>query len=96
MSFTVAAWNLGDGESAVFSFAKMEPGYRAIVDDLAARRCARTLGVRTLGTGGLLVLAKRRGLIETVRDRINMVIDNGLYLSDSVVQLLLSEAGEVD
>lgn len=90
----VAAWNLGDGESAVFSFAMEEPGYRAIVDDLAARRCAHAFGVRTLGTGGLLVLAKRRGLIDSVKGRVQQLRDAGLFLSDSVVQLLISEAGE--
>jgi predicted nucleic acid-binding protein len=72
----------------------MNPGYRALVDDLAARRCARVFGIKTLGTGGLLVLAKRRGVIESVRDRVDMLRSAGLYLSDSVVQLLISEAGE--
>jgi len=43
-----------------------ETGYRAIVDDFAARRCAQTFGIQTLDTGGLLVLAKRRGLITSV------------------------------
>lgn len=94
ISLPVAAWNLGEGESAVFSFAMLEPGYRAIVDDLAARRCAATFGVRTLGTGGLLILAKRRGLIDRVKERVQQLRDAGLYLSDSVVQMLITEAGE--
>ena len=56
ISLSVAAWNLGSGESAVFSFALQKPGFRAVVDDLAACRCAQAFGVQTLGTGGLLVL----------------------------------------
>jgi predicted nucleic acid-binding protein len=94
ISLAVAAWNLGEGESAVFSFAVKVPKHRAVVDDLAARRCARVLGIKTLGTGGLLVLAKRRGLIASVNERIRKLMDSGLYLSDAVVQVLLSEAGE--
>jgi predicted nucleic acid-binding protein len=62
----IAAWDLGAGESAVLSFALANPTYRAIVDDTAARRCAQTLGIKTLGSGGLIVLAKRRGLITSV------------------------------
>ena len=54
ISLPVAAWNLGNGESAVFSFAMNESGYRAVVDYLAARRCAQAFGIQTLGTGGLL------------------------------------------
>lgn len=51
ISLKVAAWNLGKGEASVFSFACQKPGYRALVDDLAARRCASTLGIKFLGTG---------------------------------------------
>ena len=94
IALPVAAWNLGNGESAVFSFAIKESGYRAVVDDLAARRCAETFGIRTLGTGGLLVLAKRRGLIDSVMDRVQRLRDAGLWLSDTIFQLLITEAGE--
>jgi len=94
IALPVAAWNLGNGESAVFSFAMNASWYRAIVDDLAARRCAQTFGIRTMGTGGLLVLAKRRGLVDSVKDRVQRLRDAGLWLSDTVVQLLITEAGE--
>lgn len=94
ISLPVGAWNLGNGESAVFSYAMETPGVRALVDDLAARRCAKAFGVPTLGTGALLVLAKRRGLIDSVRERLQLLRDSGLYLSDSVIQLLVSEAQE--
>lgn len=94
ITLPVAAWNLGNGESAVFSYSVKESGYRAVVDDLAARRCARAFGIETLGTGGLLVLAKRRGLIGSVRDRVKRLRDAGLYLSETIVQLLVSQAGE--
>jgi predicted nucleic acid-binding protein len=57
VSQRVAAWNLGAGESAVLSFGLRHPNYRCVVDDLEARRCARTLDLRFLGTGAILVLA---------------------------------------
>ena len=94
INLPIAAWDLGRGESAVFSLAMKETKCWAVVDDLAARRCAQAFGIRTLGTGGVLVLAKRRGLIDSVKDRVQRLFDAGLYLSDSVVQLLISEAGE--
>ena len=91
---SIAAWNLGKGESSVFAYAMVETEHWAIVDDLAARRCAKTFGIQTIGTGGLLILAKRRGIIKSVKRRIDRFRDAGLYLSESVIQLLLSEAGE--
>ena len=47
-----------------------------------------------LGTGGLLVLAKRRGLIESVGEAIAKLQGAGLWLSDELVRLLKAQAGE--
>ena len=87
-------WDLGAGESTVLSFALQYPEYRAVIDDGAARRCARSLNIATLGTGGVLVLAKRRGLIASATQAIQQVRDAGLWLSDDVVNLLIQKAGE--
>ncbi len=90
----IIGWNLGAGESEVLSLAHQLPTHRAMVDDAAARACAQTLGIATLGTGGALVLAKRRGLISSVADALHEVRNAGLWLSDNVAQLLLKSAGE--
>ncbi len=90
----VLIWNLGDGESEVLSYAVKETEYRAMIDDRAARRCAQTFGIKTLGTGGALVLAKKRGLISSVNDELKKVQDVGLWLSDEIVVLLREQAGE--
>jgi predicted nucleic acid-binding protein len=94
ISPNVAAWDLGIGESEVLSFAMGHPGFRAMVDDKAARRCARTLGIQTLGTGGMLVLAKRRGLIKSVAAELHNLRRAGLWMSDELVDLFLEESGE--
>ena len=90
----VATWDLGSGESEVLSLNLRIPDCAAIVDDRAARRCAQALGIVTLGTGGVLVLAKRRGLISSVSSRIQLLRDAGLWLSDDLVNLLKQQAGE--
>lgn len=69
---SIAAWDLGAGETEVLSYALLHPGYTAMIDDAAARRCAISLNVPTLGTAGLVVLAKRRGLIASI-DELNQV-----------------------
>jgi predicted nucleic acid-binding protein len=90
----IRAWNLGAGETAVLNLALSLPGYRALIDDGAARACAKTLHIPFLGAGGLLVLAKRRGLIASVDEALQKVIDVGLWLSGDVVKLLKQQAGE--
>jgi len=91
----VASWDLGLGESAVLSQVLLTPANSAaIVDDRAARRCAQSLGLVTIGTGGLLIRAKRRGLISSVSQRIQALREAGLWLSDDLVNLLKIQAGE--
>ena len=90
----VLAWDAGPGETEVLSYARANPELRAVVDDDYARRCARSLGVRTLGTCGVLVLAKRRGVIETVAPGLRALTDAGLWLSPMLIRSVLREAGE--
>lgn len=90
----VAAWDLGNGESEVLTLALKTSDCRAIVDDRAARRCSQALSITTIGMGGLLILAKRRGLIKSISPGIQALRDAGLWLSDTVVNLLKQQAGE--
>lgn len=90
----VTDWNLGAGESSVLHLAASLPGYRVMLDDAAARACAKTLGLPFMGTGGFLVKAKQLGLIPSVSDALNEVIKAGLWISDSIIDLLKKQAGE--
>lgn len=94
INVSIAAWNLGPGESAVFSIALQDTECTAIVDDLAARRCSKLFGIRTIGTGGLLVLAKQKGIIQSVIEPIEKLRQSGLYLSENVVDILKAKSGE--
>lgn len=90
----VATWDLGKGESQVLNLALRTLDCAATVDDRAARRCGQALGITTIGTGGLLILAKRRGLISSVAPGIQALQDAGLWLSESVVNLLKQQTGD--
>ncbi|MFN0315926.1 MAG: DUF3368 domain-containing protein [Burkholderiales bacterium] len=59
-----------------------------------ARRCARTLSIPMLGTGGILVLAKRRGLLASVGEAVEKLRSAGLWLSDDIVRLLKIQVDE--
>lgn len=90
----VEAWALGAGETAVLSHALANPPLRAVIDDMDARRCAQALGISFLGTGGVLILAKRRGLLASVSDGLEKLRNAGLWLSDDVIRILKTQAGE--
>jgi len=90
----IQAWDLGEGESAVLAWAYTHQGAEAIVDDLAARRCAATLGIPVRGTLGLVLTAKRRGRIPEARPVVERLRQAGMYLSTHVMQQALALVGE--
>jgi len=66
----------------------------AILDDAAARAAARTLGVRSLGTIGILVRAKLQNLTTSAEQTILEVRRAGLSVDDKLVTEVLREIGE--
>lgn len=90
----IQSWDLGPGESAVLAYARTHPGLVAIIDDGAGRRCAETLGVPLLGTLGLIMIAKKRGLIPTARPVIALLKQQGMFLSESIIDRAMDLIGE--
>jgi predicted nucleic acid-binding protein len=94
LDLRVAAWDLGRGESEVISFALQSPSYRVVLDDREARRCAETLGCKCIGTAGILVLARRRNLLPSLRDTFAKLGSSGIWLSRDLVEELCRLEGE--
>ena len=92
----VSAWDLGSGETAVISYARREPAYEVVIDDAAARACARALGLHVRGTLGLLILAKRTGLIERVTPLLDRMESVGLRVHPSLLREARDLAEEGD
>ena len=94
MTPLVRGWDLGAGESAVLEWALANRPSRAIIDDYAARKLASVLAVPVIGTLGLALLARRRGLVPRARPLVDDLIRAGLYLSEPVVERALRLVGE--
>lgn len=90
----VVAWDLGHGETAVISRALSETGAVCLLDDRAARDCARLFGASVRGTVGVLLLAKQAGLIPAIRPAIAALLQAGALVHESVVQEALALAKE--
>lgn len=82
------------GERCAIGVA-MDLGAALLVDDRAARRHAVALGLDVLGTLGVLVLAKRRGIIADVKPVALAMWQGGHFISQSALQAVLQAAGEV-
>jgi uncharacterized protein len=66
MAILPAVSDLGAGEREALALAAETPAAILIIDDGLARRYANHLRVRFTGTAGVLVKAKRQGLLDAV------------------------------
>lgn len=90
----IEAWDLGLGESEVLAAAEAEGAHRAVLDDLESRRCAQALGIYVIGTLGVVLRAKRSGLIPAARPIVTRLRQVGLYVEGDLVDRALAHIGE--
>ncbi len=90
-SSEILGWDLGRGETEVLTFALANPGWVAILDDAAARRCARSFAISTKGTLAVVLLAKQRGLISSAASVLRQLREGGFRLDDTTIQRALAE-----
>lgn len=83
--------NLHAGESEAIALA-LERGIQGIIlDDKQAREIAAELGLKVIGTLGLLILAKRKGFLSAVRPIMAQIIERvNFRIAPSVLNRALS------
>lgn len=87
---------LDAGEAEVISLARHLSPCMAVIDERRGRRVAQDVyGLPVKGTAGLLVEAKRRGLISGVREHLVTLRGAGYFIADSVMAAACVAAGEV-
>ena len=87
--------DLDRGEAEVIALAQELGADLVIIDERLARRHASRLGLRLTGTLGLLLKAKRCGLIPAVAPLVDELRRCGIRLSDALVAEALRLADEM-
>lgn len=82
------------GEAEVIVLAKILNAEYVVMDDLDARRFARRVGLRPIGTLGLLLAARLRGEIPSLQAEIQRLEKFGFRVSSALKAQLLRAAGE--
>ncbi len=65
-----------------------------LIDDKVGRNVAQKLGLSVIGTLGILLLAKRKGLLKQITPQIHEIRRKGYWLSDSLVSYMKHLADE--
>jgi predicted nucleic acid-binding protein len=85
---------LDQGEAEVLALAEERQARLLVIDERRARRYAERMGFTLTGTLGLLLLAKRKGLIRSFSEEVLRLQEAGLYLSPALVAKARDIAGE--
>jgi predicted nucleic acid-binding protein len=67
---------------------------RLILDEQPARRLATSLGLRVIGTVGLLLAAKERGLLTRIRPELEGLLEARFFMDTELYERAISQAGE--
>lgn len=83
------------GEASVIQLARQLGVNTVLIDERKARRVARNVyGLNVIGTVRILVEAKRRGLLGSVKEVLSRMRHGGYWIHEDIVQYALREAGE--
>jgi uncharacterized protein len=83
------------GEASVIQAALRHGNAVASIDEKEGRALARRLGLRLRGTLGILLDAKKLGLIDAVGPVVERMLDRGLWFSQKLIAQTLARAGEL-
>lgn len=90
----VRALQLDPGETEAIALALSHPGATLLIDERRGRRYATFKGIRIVGTFGLVVLAKRSGLITAARPIFDALMAQGFRVSGAVYERALRATDE--
>jgi len=88
------ASSLDIGEASVIQTAIEKGISRVAIDEIAGRRIARLSGLKLIGSLGILITAKKQGILGSMSHAIRNLEQKGIWLSKSLIDYALEESGE--
>ncbi|HXU33534.1 MAG TPA: DUF3368 domain-containing protein [Thermoanaerobaculia bacterium] len=86
--------DLGPGESEVITLGMANPGCLLLLDDALGRSVAAKRGLTYTGTLGVLIRARKEGLLPDLGAAIEDLRQTTMYLSPGLISAVLAEANE--
>lgn len=82
------------GESETIVLSREVSADIVLIDERKARRKVKQLGFNLSGTVGVLLLAKKKGMIDEIKPELDGLHRNSFYISESLRQHALRISGE--
>jgi len=85
---------LGKGESEAIILYKELNGDFLLCDDKKAKKFAQNFGITVIGSLGILLKAKERGLITHIKPLLNILKSSKVFIDEKTCSLVLKMANE--
>lgn len=82
------------GEASAIALALETPNSTIILDDYKARKVAEKLGLEITGTIGIIIKAKKKGIIKSIKPILEKIKNTDFRLSEELEKQALKEARE--
>lgn len=86
--FLSASVDAGEAEAIVLA---RERGFKIILDDLRARRLAQRFELNVIGTLGILVRARRQGILDLLRPLLDQLESIGFHMTPELKEEVLQK-----
>ena len=85
---------MDEGEAEAIALAMELGDVLLILDDKKARRVAQQIGLKVIGTVGMLLRAKRDGIITEIKPLLTALVQVDFRITDGIIQEALRLSGE--
>jgi len=85
---------MGPGEREVISLGLELGAELLILDEQPARRLPTSLGLRVIGTVGLLMAGKERGFLAKIRPELDQLLAVRFFMDQGFYDRVIAQAGE--
>ena len=82
------------GEASAIMLALEIPNSTIIIDDFKGRSLAKELGIKVTGTMGIIILAKNKKLIPSIKPMLEKIKETNFYISKELENEALGLAKE--
>lgn len=85
---------LDSGEAEVITLAIELGASLVLIDEKIGLKVAREQGLKALGSVGILLLAKKKGLLPEIKPHLHEMHSKGISLSNKFIEWAIIQAGE--